>query len=62
MTNDHPKITPLFVGTQMTLLAIFVLLLTQLIPIFSRTAGVYIGISILLAAGGTAIIAREVNL
>lgn len=62
MTNDRQNITLLFVGTQLTLLATFLLLLTQLIPIFKRTAGLYIGISILLAAGGTAIIAREVNL
>lgn len=62
MTNHHENITLLFVGTQATLLAIFLLLLTQLIPAFSRTAGLFIGISILLAASGTAIVAHEVNL
>ena len=61
MTNDRQNITLLIVGIQTTLLAIFLLLLTQSLSVFSRTASVYIGLSILLAAGGTAIIAHEFN-
>ena len=61
MTNGRQNVTLLFVGIQATLLAIFLLLLTQSLAVFRGTAGLYIGLSILLAAGGTTIIAREVN-
>jgi hypothetical protein len=61
MTDSKQNLSVLFIGTQATLLAIFLLLLTQSIPTLTRTAEIYIGLSILLAAGGTAIVAREVN-
>lgn len=59
MTDCERDITILFIGIQTTLLAIFLLLLTQSLAVFSRTGEVYIGLSILLAGGGTVLIARE---
>jgi hypothetical protein len=61
MADNERNITVLFIGIQATLLAVFLLVLTQSLAVFSRTAEFYIGLSILLAGGGTALIAREVN-
>ena len=62
MSGQDPNVEVLFVGIQITLLGIFLLLMTQSVDIFAgMSADVFLGASILCAAVGTAVVVFGTN-
>jgi hypothetical protein len=62
MDDGGPDVKVLAVGVQTTLLAVFLLLLSDSIGTLSRqTTDVFVGLSLLCAMAGTALVAFGIN-
>ena len=62
MNEQEADVKILFLGTQTTLLGIFLLLMTQSVDVFSGlSADIFFIVSILLAGAGTAIVGLSIN-